>query len=997
MKNPLSLALLERVELIFRFAPRYQTFFVLIFLINQTVYAQVELVKDLNLNHDFMDHEYRESVEYNGQFFFATHNELWRSNGLKTGTHLVKHFNQIRSLAVFNGQLYFAADDGNGLELWKSGGASYNTKLVKDINPGSGGSTPSQFTAVGNTLYFVASTAANGTELWKTDGTTTGTMLLRDIINRGGSSNPNHLEEVNGLLVFAANDGVNGYELWRSNGTTAGTHILKDIKPGSRVSSNPAYNTNVNNVVFFIADNGVNGRELWKTDGTEPGTVLVKDIVPGSANTYYDNLINVNGQLFFSANDRTHGEELWKSNGTPEGTLLVKDLTPGRNGSGYQGAFSQSMTNFAAVNGKLYFTAHLSGLYYFWKSDGTNSGTIALLPVERIGITQINAHFLSYGDNVYFVNGGEIGNYMSIAIMRESPTGAITKVTQQMLNDYYATESPLFAKGGNFMFFSARLNSEQGHSLFSTNGTAAGTRQIADVLIVRNQPSEPKQFVKIGSDVYFTTTTTDYSTSSVSLWKTNGTETGTTKLITLNQIAYMQEYNGQLIFSGNQTEGTYYWDIFKTDGTPEGTVPLGLANLGNYPPETLPVDLTVIGQKVFYTTSAVSNGPPMVWTSALWVTTGVSPTKLTENNYARIMATAGNQLFFVAYDSIHGSELWRTDGTVAGTRMVEDINPGKDSSIPDKFTVRNGVAYFVAFTTERGYELYRSNGTSAGTYMIKDLRTNDTDINGSMDFGDLIATTGAVYFSTPEGVWTTNGTSAGTYMLADVVVSSPLVRSNDRIYFATGNYPGGPDPILLWKSDGTPESTGPVTELEYTSFSFHNTFGGPSYATIGDVFYFSFSGSVLWRTDGSACGTYQVEGTNNYPSPIQALGNTLLFGFNDAAVGRELFRLDTESIPDADCATLAASTNGIEVRDEIGSGISSYPNPFNDSFTLSIKGDSNQNYTAEIIDLRGNSVERKSALPFNEDHALGRNLTPGMYILKVREVDRMSTVKIIKR
>lgn len=985
MKKPLSIPLFERVGLICRFALRYQTLLVLIFLMNLSTYAQVELVKDLNLNHDFMDHEYRESIEYNGLFYFATRNELWRSNGLRSGTHLVRHFNQIRSLTIFNGQLYFAADDGSGLELWKSGGASYNTKLVRDITPGIGGSSPSQFTQVGNILYFVAGTPATGVEVWKTDGTTAGTMLVRDIINRGGSSNPNHLEEVNGLLVFSANDGLNGYELWRSDGTTAGTYILKDIKSGSRASSNPDHMTNINSVVLFSADNGVNGRELWKTDGTVSGTVLVKDIVPGGSSTNFDNFTNVNGQLFFSANDKVHGEELWKSNGTAEGTLMVKDLTPGQRGSGYQGAFSPHMTNFAAINGKVYFTAHRSGVYYFWRSDGTESGTVALMPVEDIGITQIDAHFLSYQDNVYFVNGGRMGNYMAVVIMRESPTGEITEVTRQMLNDYYATESPLFAKGGNFMFFSARLNAEQGHSLFSTNGTAAGTRQIADVLIIRNQPSNPIQFLRIGTDVYFTSTTEDYSTSSTSLWKTDGTEAGTTKLITLAQIAYLREFNGQLIFSGNEaSQGVYYWDIFSSNGTPEGTVPMGLAYLGNYPPETLPADLTVIGTKIYYT----------AYNGGLWVKAGsAAPTKLTTSPYARILAAAGNQLFFVGRDSIHGSELWRTDGTVAGTRMVEDINPGKASSVLEKMTARNGVAYFIGYDIEHGYELWRSNGTSAGTYMIKDISTNDTDINYSMDFGDITATNDVVYFTTNEGIWTTDGTSAGTTLLANVDVSSPLFKSNNRIYFVSGTY----NPIILWKSDGTSATTGPVTELAYTSFSFYYQYDGPTYETIGNVFYFSFGGSVLWRTDGSACGTYQIPGTGNYPRPIRALGNTLVFGFDDTGVGRELFRLDTESITDPGCDTYANSINEIEVLDEIGSGINSYPNPFNDSFMVSVKGDGNQSYKAEIIDLRGNTVERKSDLPFNEEHSLGRGLAPGMYILKVREGNRMNTIKIIKQ
>ena len=67
------------------------------------------------------------------------------------------------------------------------------------------------------------------------------------------------------------------------------------------------------------------------------------------------------------------------------------------------------MTNFAAVNGKLYFTAYLSGRYYFWKSDGTETGTISFMPVQDIGIMQIEPHFLSFQGNVYFVNGGGIG------------------------------------------------------------------------------------------------------------------------------------------------------------------------------------------------------------------------------------------------------------------------------------------------------------------------------------------------------------------------------------------------------------------------------------------------------------------------------------------------------------------------------------------------------------------------------------------------------------
>ena len=42
----------------------------------------------------------------------------------------------------------------------------------------------------------------------------------------------------------------------------------------------------------------------------------------------------------------------------------------------------------------------------------------------------------------------------------------------------------------------------------------------------------------------------------------------------------------------------------------------------------------------------------------------------------------GGTVFFDAGDGVHGVELWRSDGTAAGTQLVSDINPGSAARTP---------------------------------------------------------------------------------------------------------------------------------------------------------------------------------------------------------------------------------------------------------------------------------------------------------------------------
>jgi len=70
------------------------------------------------------------------------------------------------------------------------------------------------------------------------------------------------------------------------------------------------------------------------------------------------------------------------------------------------------------------------------------------------------------------------------------------------------------------------------------------------------------------------------------------------------------------------------------------------------------------------------------------------------------LTAAGSRLYFTADDGEHGTELWESDGTAAGTRLVQDILPGPASSNPEDLTAADGVLYFTANDGEHGRELW---------------------------------------------------------------------------------------------------------------------------------------------------------------------------------------------------------------------------------------------------------------------------------------------------
>src|SRR5690349_10282061 len=92
----------------------------------------------------------------------------------------------------------------------------------------------------------------------------------------------------------------------------------------------------------------------------------------------------------------------------------------------------------------------------------------------------------------------------------------------------------------------------------------------------------------------------------------------------------------------------------------------------------------------------------------------------TGNSAPHGYTVSNGKLFFFAGTAAHGTELYVSDGTMGGTSMLKDINPGTVFLTMTAVNYNNKV-YFSANDGVNGGELWVSDGTTAGTALLKDV------------------------------------------------------------------------------------------------------------------------------------------------------------------------------------------------------------------------------------------------------------------------------------
>src|SRR6266853_1734002 len=146
-----------------------------------------------------------------------------------------------------------------------------------------------------------------------------------------------------------------------------------------------------------------------------------------------------------------------------------------------------------------------------------------------------------------------------------------------------------------------------------------------------------------------------------------------------------------------------------------------------------------------------------------------------------------------ANDGVSGPELWKSDGTEAGTVRVKDINPSPGAgSSPRGLTVFNNALYFSASDGSTGVELWKTDGTEGGTERVKDIAPGVGSIGGileplSSSPSGFTVFNNALYFSADDGVsgrelWKTDGTEGGTALVKDINPTADSSPSGLKVF-----------------------------------------------------------------------------------------------------------------------------------------------------------------------------------------------------------------------
>jgi ELWxxDGT repeat protein len=615
-----------------------------------------------------------QAVLWHGLFFgILGDGAMIRSDGTPEGTFRIADFSSsffVGGLSPLAGELLFEVNNfAENSVLWSSRGTADTTGPRIDLGPlGRASSLTALRGSGGDRAVFrwAPDASPDQTELWVTDATAAGTRRLA--IPPGVLHNGTFFTTGDGRAFFQLGYGED--DLWITDGTEAGTHEVRNFRdaPGA---AGPQQQAALGDRLVFSARAPNASTPLFVSDGTAAGTGLLS----AKANDAFSFFRSGDRLLFSSARSSGYPPFLWATDGTPGGTALVSKRA--------------GFSNPARLGGQILF----SGLSYLgvelWKTDSLTRSVDLVRDIDPF-IVDSGFHHMCAAESSLPIPGGVVGGRLLLAagdgrsgrelwasdgtpagtvLVRDinpgrspgAPTPCEDVPSGPHRHDTGLSSNPSgFAVLGSVALFAAD-DGVHGRELWITNGTFPGTHRVAD-LVPGPRGSEPHDLVRFHDGIYFLATNIGAGGPGESLWRTDGTNRGTTRVrdLTLD----------------------------------------GLPSWGR--------DLTVAAGRLFFTVYNETTG------DELWASTGIGEeTGLVAdlnpgpgNSSPQFLTAVGGLLLFAADDGLTGLEAWRSDGTAAGTFRIGDIAPGRDASSPGPFTALSHLVMTGADDGVHGRELW---------------------------------------------------------------------------------------------------------------------------------------------------------------------------------------------------------------------------------------------------------------------------------------------------
>ena len=645
--------------------------------------------------------------------------------------------------------------------------------------------------------------------------------------------------------------------------------------------------------VLSFSDAGFNAR-TWATDGTNEGTYPL----PGSSLSGL--YVAFNGAVYYAGMDADAGTtRLWKSDGTVAGTSALPTDADGK-----------ITTQLVVTPSHIYF---LTTDYALWRTDGTSAGTMKLADFGY------SSGLVAFGDKVLLVaSGGATGT--EVWISDGTPSG--THVLKDIVPGNGGSDPSGLGVAGARGYFMARPTASADQVLWTTDGTDAGTVQVgasftgsAAYAAIAFQ-GNAHLFVQSPNGTY-------------RLIRTDGTAAGTFALASGINPYRPPAVTSAGFFFPTTVGMTAMWH---SDGTIAGTGPIASgAFLG---------DNLLVYQDHVYLSANLAQAP---YNSVLKIE-AAAPFSITDTGLAGIPYAALGSLLLTSDVYVRAS-----DGSAANSRSLEaHAGIGRISSqCGHSPATLNDVALFFADDADHGCELWRSDGTPAGTTLVKDIVPGTDGLTfGQASATPIVVAGGHAFFYTAlHGLWATDGTSGGTVKLHDFPAPSGLVAAGDFGYFLDNAF-------ALWKSDGTVAGTTQVTTFGPTQIPY-----SPGYSAIPDTLVSvgsklfiigtnaSLPSTAIFRSDGTPGGTAPL---TYFPAVALYATASRLYAVSYDGSQRSLWQVDPVS-GSAALVKAVSALNG-QISPSLGT--------LGDTLFVSISDFSNGAWQSGLYAVEGTSLER---------------------------------------